>query len=545
MTQMDMSSETLRQADLVPLARAIKNSKFDVAKAEFARIDAYEKQIEIGKAFCIDMLEDMLKLRVNLCYVLLFAALLRRHRRAGDFNVLDHFLTRARETVDQYDSFPQFFQMQLMFAAKRRDKTFFLYDTLSQGTYQHELANTQLCRDRIGTAPAPTRSPDAPIRTVVFCASFLPESYNIKHAQMFVDFMVYLATYRARTRCVLLLTYETVFNNDLFPVFSQESANQTTIRKKIEAANAQHGLDMELICIDSTLPHLTRLKTARDTIIDLNPDLISFAGGYGKCESYYLAYHFRERPSVFLPTSASNTVAEHYTAVFTKEANTQIAGAEGKIIAVPSTSFEGFDVSVDAQGDRFFDIHKDKKVVFSALGGDRIFKALSACGPEFFVQLDTFLSEHPDVIWVFAGVRSRNEIIDIDPVIERNVTNGQIVVLSHIKNFGHYMQQSRVFVSLPNSIGGGFSGTTATSLNTPTICCFASDLPGAFQPKELCFADENYTGLFKALSKIVTDDAYHAGIQTTLQDIKEEYSLETVSRRRFEAMEQVISDFHA
>lgn len=546
MTQMDMSSEILRQADLVPLARAIKNSKFDVAKAEFARIDAYEKQIEIGKAFCIDMLEDMLKLRVNLCYVLLFAALLRRHRRAGDFNVLDHFLTRARETVDQYDSFPQFFQMQLMFAAKRRDKTFFLYDTLSQGTYQHELANTQLCRDRIGTAPAPTRSPDAPIRTVVFCASFLPESYNIKHAELIIRNMVFLANLDPNLRCVLVLTSETVFHTELFAHFTQESDNLSTIATRIRHENKRHGLSLELIAIDGTKPHHTRVTQAIEEISNLAPDAMFFAGGYCKCESFYVAHHFGDVvPEVFIATSASNTVGPQYAAVFAKDENNPLTGAEGKIWVVPSAAFEDFDLSLDDQGDDFFHTIKDKTVIFSALSNLRVYDALKACKESFFEELDAFFDRNPNVVWPIVGVRNIADVQAIHPVMAEHAAKGRIVVKGLIENFGHYLSHARVFVSLPNSIGGGFSGFSASSLGVPSVYCRKSDLPGMFHLPDLCFEDTDYKGFFSKIEQLIQDDDAHADACKRLAEIRAAFSLESVGRKRFDALETVVADFRA
>lgn len=535
----------MKQADLEPLAAAIKAGDLNRISAEFAQIDGYDGRIDLGKAFCITHLEEMIENRANLSYALLFAAMLRRHRRAGDFNALDYFLTRARETVDSHQSFPQFFQMQLLLAAKRRDKGFFLYDTLSEKTYPHEQANAQVCKERIGSYTPPEDLADRPVRTMVFCASFLPESYNIKHAEMIVDYMVFAASYRRDLRCVLLLTHETVFHNPLFSHFSQDSDNIDAIRAKIEAANLKHGLHLELVVIDPTLPHYARLTESQAIVTGLAPEVMFFAGGYGKCESFYLAHHFRTLPLIFLATSASNTVGSQYTAVFAKDAKAPLAGGEGKIIVVPSTSFESHDVDISANGDRFFEDRPDSRVILSAIGGDRLFNALDKCDETFFQQLDALFDRHPTLVWIMVGAKDPARVAALNPVLEKRVASGHIHITRLVKNFGYYMNGAHMFVSLPNCIGGGFSGTTATSLDTPTVCCLASDLPGAFQIPDLCFDDSDYDGFFAAIERLLTDEDYHAGVCQALRDIKAQFCLENVGRLRFEATQSAVTAFHA
>ncbi|MEL6363154.1 MAG: hypothetical protein AAFR21_18980, partial [Pseudomonadota bacterium] len=137
----------MKQTDIEPLAAAVKAGNFSKAQVEFEKVDAFPGRIDVGKGFCIDHIEAILEKRVNLGLALLFAAMLRRHRRSGDFNPLDYFFKRVYEVAKDPAVFPQFFQMHQLLAAKRRDKSFFLYDVLSQKTYPYEVKNTGICKD--------------------------------------------------------------------------------------------------------------------------------------------------------------------------------------------------------------------------------------------------------------------------------------------------------------------------------------------------------------------------------------------------------------
>lgn len=535
----------MRQDDLLSLFKAIHTGNTDRFRSEFKRMSRYHKKVQLDPAACKALVDQIVDDRADMCQGLLLAALLRR-QKTGGFDPLIHFLTRARTAAVKTGKYADFFAMNQLFAAKRRQKDFVLFNEISQKTYRQEMENVQALRKHIATLKMPAPVPSQGPRKVVFCASFLPESYNIKHAQLVIDNIVFLNTYRKDLHCTLLLTHETVFDDPAFPHYDDESDNIDELRTRIEAANAKYGLEIEIKIVGRDLPHYQRFRDSVRIIQEIGPDAVFYVGGYCKCESFYVSTYFADTiPSIFLATSASNTVGPQYSAVFSKDDKNPLTGAEGKIKVAPSASFEGFHVDLDAMGDTFYQDHEGAKFILSALSNERIFNAFSASKPEFFTQLEGFFDRNPNVIWVLLGVKNVEQMKTFNPIIETLVKRGKLVVKGLVQNFGYYLSHSRLFVSLPNSVGGGFAGFSATYLEVPTVYCKKSDLPGLFHLPDLCFEEDDYKGFFDMIDWLANDDTRLARAVTGLQDIKATFSLANVGSQRFHALEDVIAEFHA
>ncbi|WP_226783054.1 glycosyltransferase [Oceaniglobus trochenteri] len=535
----------MRQDDLISLFNAIQTGNTQKTVSEIQRLSTYRRKIVLSRDFCTALLDPLASDGADLSQGLMLAALLQR-QDTNKFHPMNHFLKAARTAQKDARPIDNFFRMHLRFSIMRRKKDFVFHEELNRNTYPHELANVQLIQRRIGTWQRPGNAPEEGVKTIVFCASFLPESQYIKHAQLIIDNMVFLSAYRKDLRCVLVLTRETVFDDEVFSHFARESDNIEVLQEKLDVANARHGIDLGLVAVDETLDSFARFQAATRIIRDIDPYAIFYAGGYCKCESFFVSSYLRDAvPSVFLATSASNTVAPQYTAVFSKDDKNPLPGAEGKIKLVPSASFEGFQLDTDPGDDDFIQKHAGKKIIFSALSNERIHNALSACDDDFFVQLKAFLEGNPDALWVIAGVKNVGQVENLNPTFAALVKQGRIVVKGLIRNFGHYLTAARVFVSLPNSVGGGFSGFSATYSEIPTVYCLRSDLPGLFHLPDLGFDDTDYTGFFAAIDGLLNDPERYEAARQRLREIKGAFSLESVGGKRFEALEQVVADFHA
>ncbi|MBM4146916.1 MAG: hypothetical protein FJ240_11715 [Nitrospira sp.] len=149
-------------------------------------------------------------------------------------------------------------------------------------------------------------------------------------------------------------------------------------------------------------------------------------------------------------------------------------------------------------------------IIITAYGGPRIAAGLRNISSDAWGKLDSVFSENRDIKWFLVGV---NDIDSALSAINKSflAKHGDRLSIMPYSNLEELYKKAKIFLTLPNTFGGGGGATMALARAVPLVACkdTASDISNSLPDHLLT---DTYEDALDFLSKLLTDKILYVDV---------------------------------